>query len=182
GYLTGAIAPILFAVDGAHQGAYAQGHAIPNTIGMAFNYITTIATVYAAIAVAVLLFAKSKQLKTVGKVAVAPAFFGISEPLVFGLPIVFNPVLFIPWVITPIVNFILGYFLTSIGLVAKCAGVTVFNIPMVFTGLMNGDVSIALMEIALFVLDILIFLPFIKAIDKKFISQEKEESKVVCCN
>lgn len=182
GYLTGAIAPILFALDGANQSAYAQGQGIPNTIGMAFNYITTVATVYAAIAVAVLLFAKSKQLKTVGKVAVAPAFFGISEPLVFGLPIVFNPILFIPWVITPIVNFVLGYFLTSIGLIAKCAGVTVFNIPMIFTGLMNGSVSIALMEVGLFILDILIFLPFIKAVDKKFLSQEKSVSEEICCN
>lgn len=175
GYLTGITAPVLFALDGANQAMYAAGKEVPNIIGMAFSYISTTAVFYPAIAVAVLLFAKSKRLKTVGKVAVAPAFFGISEPLIFGLPIVFNPVIIIPWIITPLLNFLIAYGLTSIGLVAKCAGVTVFNIPMIFTGLMNGSISIAIMEIGLFILDIILFIPFIKATDKEYIKEETVE-------
>lgn len=81
----------------------------------------------------------------------------------------------IPWLFVPILNFGIGYMLTSVHLVAKCAGVTVFNIPMIFTGIMNGSISIAIMEIALFVLDILLFMPFIKIIDKNYI---KEEMKI----
>ncbi len=175
GYLTGMTAPVLFALDGMNQALYAQGKEVPNIIGMAFSYITTTAVFYPAIAIAILLFAKSQRLKTVGKVAVAPAFFGISEPLVFGLPIVYNPMILIPWLFVPILNFGIGYMLTSVHLVAKCAGVTVFNIPMIFTGIMNGSISIAIMEIGLFVLDILLFMPFIKIIDKNYI---KEEMKI----
>ena len=69
-------------------------------------------------------------------------------------------------------NFTLAYLATSVGLVAKCAGVTVFNIPMIFTGMMNGSVSIAIMEVVLFVIDVMLFMPFIKVIDKKFVSEE----------
>lgn len=172
GYLTGMTAPVLFALDGANQAMYAAKEEVPNIIGMAFSYITTTAVFYPAIAVSILLFAKSKQLKTVGKVAVAPAFFGISEPLIFGVPIVFNPVFIVPWIIGPLLNFVIAYGLTSLGIVSKCAGVTVFNIPMIFTGLMNGSISIAVMEVFLFVLDIVLFLPFVKAMDKTYTKAE----------
>ena len=177
GYIQSVTAPILFALDGANQASFAASGSAVNIIGMAFNYICTTAVLYPAVAVSVLLFSKSKQMKTLGKVAVAPAFFGVSEPLIFGLPIVFNPVILLPWLLAPVMNIVIGYALTSIGLVAKCAGVTVFNIPMIFTGIMNGNISIAIMEAGLFVLDILLFLPFIKAIDKKYVKDENEEIK-----
>ncbi|MBR4161989.1 MAG: PTS sugar transporter subunit IIC [Solobacterium sp.] len=174
GFLSSITAPILFGLDGANQAAFAAGQEIPNTIGMAMSYSSTIACFYPAIAVCVLLFAKSKELKTVGKIAIAPAFFGISEPMIFGLPIMLNPIMIIPWIICPVVNFILAYAACSIGIVAKYAGVIVFNFPMVATGLLNGSVSIALMEIVLFVIDVLIFIPFVKALDKKKLENEKE--------
>lgn len=173
GFIQSMTAPILFSLDGMNQAAYAAGEAVPNIIGMAFSYSTTTAVFYPAIAVATLLFAKSGQLKTVGKIAVAPAFFGISEPMVFGLPVVLNPVIAIPWMLAPAVNLVIAYALNSIGLVAHYAGVTVFNFPMVATGLVNGSFSIVVMEIALFVIDILIFMPFIKMQDKKYLEEEK---------
>ena len=49
---------------------------------------------------------------------------------------------------------------------------------MIFTGLMNGSFSIAIMEIGLFVLDVLLFMPFIKAVDKKYIEEEKNAQAV----
>ena len=175
GYLTGTVGPIMFALDGANQAAYAAGQQVPNIIGMAFSYITTTAVLYPAIAVSILLFAKSGRLRTVGKVAVAPAFFGISEPLIFGLPIVLNPLILIPWLIAPALNFFVGYVLVSTGLVARAAGVIVFNVPMIFTGLLNGSYTISLMEIGLFMLDILLVFPFIKILDKKYSAEEQAE-------
>lgn len=178
GFVSGMTAPILFGLDGMNQAAYAAGESVPNIIGMAFSYSTTIATVYPAIALSIFLFAKSSQLKTVSKISIAPAFFGISEPLIFGIPVVLNPVIAIPWIIAPALNFAIAYGLTSMGIVARYAGVTVFNFPMIFTGLMNGSFSIAIMEIGLFILDILLFMPFIKAIDKKYIEEEKNAQAV----
>ena len=173
GFLTSLTGPVLFGLDGMNQAAYAAGEEIPSVIGMAFSYSTTIAIVYPAFAVALILFSKSGQLKTVGKVAAAPAFFGISEPLIFGIPVVFNPIIAIPWIAAPIVNFVLGYIACSSGLVAKYAGVTVFNFPMVATGLLNGSISIALMEVVLFVIDVLIYMPFVRIQDKKNLMAEK---------
>ncbi|EAC9657250.1 PTS sugar transporter subunit IIC, partial [Listeria monocytogenes] len=175
GYITGTVGPIMFALDGANQAAYAAGQQVPNIVGMAFSYITTTAVLYPAIAISILLFAKSGRLRTVGKVAVAPAFFGISEPLIFGLPIVLNPLILIPWLIAPVLNFVVGYILVSTGLVARAAGVIVFNVPMIFTGLLNGSYTISLMEIGLFMLDILLFFPFIKILDKKYSAKEQAE-------
>ena len=178
GFVSGMTAPILFGLDGMNQAAYAAGESVPNIIGMAFSYSTTIATVYPAIALSIFLFAKSSQLKTVSKISIAPAFFGISEPLIFGIPVVLNPVIAIPWIIAPALNFAIAYGLTSMGIVARYAGVTVFNFPMIFTGLMNGSFSIAIMESGLFVLDVLLFMPFIKAVDKKYIEEEKNAQAV----
>lgn len=172
GFLTSLTGPIMFGLDGMNQAAYAAGEPIPSVIGMAFSYAMTIAVVYPAFAVAVALFSKSSQLKTVGKISVAPAFLGISEPLIFGVPVVLNPFAAVPWIITPMLNFVLGYLACSSGLVAKYAGVTVFNFPMVATGLLNGSISLAIMEVVLFVLDVLVYMPFIRMQDKKYLADE----------
>lgn len=172
GFLTTITGPIVFSLDGINQAAYAAGEPIPSVIGMAFSYAMTVAVVYPAFAVAVALFSKSSQLKTVGKISVAPAFLGISEPLIFGVPVVLNPFVAVPWIITPMLNFVLGYLACSSGLVAKYAGVTVFNFPMVATGLLNGSVSLAIMEVVLFVLDVLVYMPFIRMQDKKYLADE----------
>ena len=172
GFLTSLTGPIMFGLDGMNQAAYAAGEPIPSVIGMAFSYAMTIAVVYPAFAVAVALFSKSSQLKTVGNISVAPAFLGISEPLIFGVPVVLNPFVAVPWIITPMLNFVLGYLACSSGLVAKYAGVTVFNFPMVATGLLNGSVSLAIMEVVLFVLDVLVYMPFIRMQDKKYLADE----------
>lgn len=172
GYIQSMMAPILMSLDGEKQAAYATGQEVTNIIGMSFNYITTTAVLFPAIAVAILIFAKSQRLRNIGKVSVAPAFFGISEPLIFGLPIVFNPLIWIPWLLAPVINFSIAYLLTSIGLVEKTAGVLVFNMPMVITGLLNGSFTISLLEIGLFILDIALFSPFIMILDKKYKQEE----------
>ncbi|MBP2057191.1 PTS system cellobiose-specific IIC component [Lactobacillus colini] len=177
GYLQSMTAPLMFQLDSVNQAAYAAHRVLPNINGMSFSYSMTIATFYPAIAMAILLFAKSGRLKTVGKVAVLPAFFGIAEPLLFGIPIVLNPLFAIPWIIAPCVNFIVGYAAVSIGLVSHYVGVTVFNVPMVFTGVLNGSFTIAILEVVVFIIDVLIFLPFIKSADITYLKQENKVDK-----
>lgn len=175
GFLTSLTAPILFGLDGMNQAAFAAQESIPNIIGMAFSYSTTIAVVYPAFALAILLVSRSVRLKTVGKVAAAPAVFGISEPMIFGFPVILNPIIAVPWIVAPIMNFVLGYFACSLGVVPPYAGVTVFNFPFIATGLVNGSVAIAIMEVVLFALDVLLFIPFVRAQDKKYLEDEKSE-------
>lgn len=172
GFMTALTGPILFGLDGMNQAAFGAGQPIPSVIGMAFSYSLTIAVLYPAFAIAVIIGSRSTQLKTVGRVAIAPAIFGVSEPLIFGVPVVMNPIIAIPWIIAPVMNIILGYTACSIGLVAKYAGVIVFNFPMIATGLLNGSWTIAAMEIVIFVLDVMLFLPFVRAQDKKYLKDE----------
>ena len=72
------------------------------------------------LALAILLcFSKSKQLKTVGRIGLIPAFFNISEPIIFGVPLMLNPVFFIPFLMTSTVNGIISFLLVSGGVIGK---------------------------------------------------------------
>lgn len=177
GFMASLMAPFLFALDGANQAAYAAGQALPNSIGMAFSYSVTSAVFCPAFAIAALFVAKSKQLRTVGKISLAPSIFAISEPITFGFPVVFNPLLIIPWTIIPCVNLVIAYTLIQIGIVPAYAGVIVFNVPLAVTGILNGSVRIAIMEAALLVLDVVLSIPFVKQQDKKLLREEQEKEE-----
>ena len=165
--------PILFGLDSAQQAAYAIGAPLPNIIGMAFCYMYYAAIMYPAIAIAVCCFAKSKRMKMVGKMALPASFFGISEPLVFGLPIVFNPILAIPFIFIPSIIMGIAYLITNLGLVSAPIGVAVFNIPLAINGILNGSWTIAVLQIVLLVLSVIMWMPFIKIADKKALEEEK---------
>ena len=142
----------------AQQAAYAANLPLPNIMGMAFSYMYYTAIMYPAVAIAVCCFAKSKRMKMVGKMALPASFFGISEPLVFGLPIVFNPILAIPFIFIPSIVMGIAYLITSLGLVATPIGVQVFNIPLAINGILNGSWTIAILQILLLILSVIKFL------------------------
>lgn len=174
GFIQSILGTILIQLDAVNQAAYAAGKTLPNIIGLAFSYSLGVAVFYPALAVSVWIFARSKRLTTSAKISIVPAIFGISEPMNFGFPIIFNPILAIPYVIVPVLNLLLGYYAIKLGIVAHYAGILVMNIPLGFTGIINGSVSIAVMEIVLFVLDILLCMPFIRAYDKTILAEEKQ--------
>lgn len=67
----------------------------------------------------VLLTCKSKQLKTVGKLGIVPAFFNINEPVIFGVPLMLNPMMYIPFVGAVLVNCVISYGAMYFGLVGR---------------------------------------------------------------
>lgn len=77
--------------------------------------------------VAMFIFGKNADTKALRKIAVAPSVFNINEPLIFGIPIILNPIYIIPWVLVPMITMSIGYFMTSIGF----AGPVVVGIPWV---------------------------------------------------
>lgn len=85
-----------------------------------------------------------------------------------------NPVAAIPFIVTPLVNVIGMYALQSLGIVAKCVGILPFNIPVVITGMLSGGISIAIAEVVFLIIDILIWIPFIKAMDAPRLKAEQE--------
>lgn len=68
--------------------------------------------------IAILIFSKRKDYRTVANLSVGPGIFNINEPIMFGLPIVLNPMMFVPFLLAPVVSVAIGYFATVAGLVA----------------------------------------------------------------
>ena len=125
--------------------------------------------------ISMLIFAKSKQMKQLSKLAIGPACFNINEPIRFGTPIIFNPVMLIPFIIIPTLSAIIGYFAISTGLVPPFTGVTVpWTMPPVLSGLVLGGWRLALLQLALVVMSVEIYAPFFKIQDKLICEQEKE--------
>lgn len=87
--------------------------------------------------IAMLLFCKSKRITELGKLALIPGFFGINEPIVFGLPIVLNPSIIIPFVLVPTINIVVSYAAMAIGLFPPCNGINIpWTMPIFFSGLL----------------------------------------------
>lgn len=100
----------------------------------------------------------------VGKLGIIPAFFGISEPITFGLPIMLNPILFIPCFLTSIVNVTVSYLLMSADVIGRTFAMLSYNMPSIFGSyLATGDIKAAVLIVVLILVDIVIYYPFFKA-------------------
>lgn len=120
--------------------------------------------------------AKSKQLKELGKLALVPSIFNINEPIIYGLPIVMNPIMAIPFFVTPMLSILISYLAMSLNLVARPTGVAVpFTTPAPFGGfLITGDIKVALLQILVLVLAAVIYWPFFLIWDKKCVADENQ--------
>lgn len=124
-----------------------------------------------------LLLAKSKQNKAVGKASFIPVTFSVNEPILFGAPIIMNPVFFVPFVLTPIVNICMfKFFVTTLGMNSMVATMP-WTVPapigiIVATGF--APLSFLYVALAL-ILDVLIWLPFFRAYDDGILKEEQEK-------
>ena len=104
----------------------------------------------------------------VTKLGLVPCLFNVSEPLMFGLPVIFNPILGIPLVITPLVSTTIAYFATKFGLVSYTSIVMPWVTPPVLSGYLatNGDIRASILQIVIIAVGVLIYLPFVLASNK----------------
>lgn len=125
--------------------------------------------------------AKSDQLRMLGKASMGPAIFNINEPLIFGLPIVYNPMLTIPFILAPIVSASIGYWSVQLGLAGKAIAQTPWPTPIgigayVGSGGNMGAFVVALIcALAAFV----IWYPFIKMYDTKLYKEEMNSAEAI---
>jgi len=117
---------------------------------------------------AILLFSKRKDYKTVGKLAVGPGIFNINEPIMFGLPIVLNPIMFFPFLIAPVVSVAIGYFATMWGLVNPVSQqVAWVTPPFLLSFLATGaDWRAPIVTLVAMVASFVIWIPFVLAANK----------------
>lgn len=126
-----------------------------------------------SLVIAMLLFCKSKRIKELGTLSLIPGIFGINEPIVFGLPIVLNPLMLIPFMIVPTINIVISYIAMALKLVPITNGINIpWTTPVVISGFLATNWVGALLQAALLALGVLIYMPFIKIMDKQYLTEE----------
>ncbi|WP_271001906.1 PTS sugar transporter subunit IIC [Listeria seeligeri] len=131
---------------------------------MFMNFSTIAAGTFAlAPVLAILIFSKINAEKKVSKIALMPAVFNISEPITFGLPIVLNPVMFVPFVIVQPVCFYLAVFFTNIGFIDVITNNVPWTVPPLISGLLfTGTINGAIVQLVNLAVAVLIYIPFIR--------------------
>lgn len=145
--------------------ALQAGTAIPNIVTMpffdAFVWMGGAGTTISLLA-ALFIAGKRKSNQSMAKLAAGPALFNINEPMMFGLPIVLNPLYLIPFVLTPIVLTIVTYMAIASGLVPKTIAMMPWTTPPVIGGfLVTGSVMGALLSFVNLVIGVILYIPFI---------------------
>ncbi|WP_303974963.1 PTS sugar transporter subunit IIC [Streptococcus merionis] len=167
------IRPIMTALDLENLAAYQAGEAMPNLVTGSFWGIYANFAPMLGLVIVLLFFTKSQQFKMLGKLGAPGALFGIHEPLIFGLPIVMNPLLAIPYIISPVVCLLIGYILTVIGILPIPIGMQVpFGAPIVLSGVLQGSWVLGLAQVLLIPVSALIYYPFVKILDKRNLEAE----------
>ncbi|MBU9833683.1 PTS sugar transporter subunit IIC (plasmid) [Rahnella aquatilis] len=162
------VLPIFTAMDAVQLAAYSSGEALPNITGRSFVSTYTMSASAIGLTLLMLFFAKSKQYKTLGKLTTIPSLFGISEPLVFGTPMVFNFRFAIPFIFMNAISLAIAYLATYIGLVPRVAGITpITGMPIILSGIMEGSWKIAVLQVFLVGIQLIVWYPFFKKADKE---------------
>lgn len=121
-------------------------------------------------------FAKSKQLKALGKVGIIPAIFGINEPVLFGTPIVMNPMLAIPFIGMPVIACLIQYFALYTGICPLYGATQIpWTCPPIISGFLLAGWKSALLQLVILCVSFFVYLPFIKKVDKMNLVQEKNQ-------
>ncbi len=118
---------------------------------------------------------RSNQLKSVGKVALIPAIFNINEPILFGFPIIMNPVFIVPFIGVPLLNATLAWYLTEMGFLDRIAMMLPWTIPAPLGAAWaaNGSVTNVLMVVLAIVNAYFIYLPFFRTHEKMILEQHR---------
>ena len=126
--------------------------------------------------IAIFLFSRRRSVKDIAKMGVGPTIFNINEFVIFGLPVVLNPVFFIPFVLTPIVITVISYFAVYLGIVPYVTQTVEWTTPAILSGFVaTGSVAGSLLQIVNIVVGVLIYRPFIRIYEKKQLVSMKND-------
>lgn len=171
----GLVTPILL----ANMAENANGAQIAYAGGFTSSYVTMGGSGAMLLACVWLAFAaRSSQLKMLGRAAMGPAIFNINEPLIFGLPVVYNPILALPFMIAPIVSATIGYWSIKLGFAAVSIMQTPWQTPIGLGAYVGSGGSIGALITALLcaVASFIIWYPFLKTYDNQLLKEESAEA------
>lgn len=120
-------------------------------------------------------FARSAQFKQLGRLSLIPAFFNINEPIIFATPIVMNPIMVLPFILTPMVSGVITYFALYTGIVPLFTAVQVpWTTPPIISGFLVGGIRTAILQFVVLAIGFFIYYPFIRKVDSLNYKQETE--------
>lgn len=152
---------------------------LPNIINRSFFFVYAIAAgsgLTLGLCIYMALRSRSEQYKTLGKLALLSNICGINEPLIFAIPMVLNPYMFLPWILAPLVSCFGAYFLTVMNVLPRLTTIVPLGTPIVMSGFLAGGVAgwrVALYQIVMIIVTAIIYIPFFNKVDEKAIENEK---------
>ena len=159
-------------VDAAHG-----GHIVIQGLFDQFSTVTG-AGMTLGLVVFMTFFARSQQMKGIGKLALIPGIFNINEPVLFGVPLVLNPVLALPFFLMPPLSAGSTYLLIKAGILPYLNGVQVpWTTPPVISGFLIGGWKVAVWQAIILIISFFIYLPFARKYDTVLYMQEQEAIK-----
>lgn len=181
--VVGLLSPIFLTNISANIDAFVTGQPVPNIFTQPFwDFYIFIGGSGATLALVILMsFSRSAHLKSIGRMSAVPGFFQINEPVIFGSPVVMNPILFLPFVFAPVINATIAYFAIQLGFVGMGVATTPWTTPAIIGASWGSGWTFTpvLLVVGLLILDLLIYLPFFKMFEKQVLEQEQPvESKV----
>lgn len=153
--------------------AYQNGEALPHIVTKPFMETFTVGLGGSGMTLAVVILMafvlKKKQYLDVGRLALAPGIFNVNEPAIFGMPIVLNATILIPWVVAPLVVTTFNYWVMAAGLVPAPTGVSVpWTVPVIASGVLATNSWLGgLLQVIDVVLVGMIWYPFLRILDRQ---------------
>jgi len=174
--VTGIMSPFWMTNLAANQAALAVGASLPHIYLQGFwDHYLLIGGVGSTLPLAFLLLrSRVAHLRSIGKLGVVPSFFNINEPILFGAPIIMNPIMFIPFICVPIINAILAYTATKLGWLAQVVSLTPWTTPAPIgaSWAANWAFSPVVMCLICMVISALIYLPFLRAYEHTLVKTD----------
>jgi len=122
-----------------------------------------------ALVIAIFLVSRRKDYRVIAKLGFVPALFNISEPLMFGLPVVMNPILIIPMILSTLAGLGIGALATTIGLMGHTYVLIPWTTPPVISSFLatGGDIMSGVVGLVILIVSVFIYIPFVKTMNKE---------------
>ncbi|WP_437611290.1 PTS sugar transporter subunit IIC [Erwinia sp. V71] len=159
--------PLLLGAILVNMNAFEKGQEAPNIITMPFwdVYMSIGGSgLTIGLLTAVMIATKRKEMREIAKLSFGPGLFNINEPVIFGMPVMLNPILAIPFIITPLVTGSIGYFATVTGFAGKAVVMVPWTTPPIINAWLStaGSMGAVFTQMVCIVVSVLIYLPFVK--------------------
>lgn len=171
--------PIWYSLNDENLAAFQAGEELPHIVTKQFldTFIVGIGGSGMTLAVIICIFvvAKSRQMRDLAKLGGPSGIFNVNEPVIFGLPIIMNPLVMIPWLLAPVVVAAVTYFAMSVGFAPRPAGVIVpWTTPALLSGYLatGNNLMGAVMQLINMGIVFVIWFPFVKLLDKQYYGEE----------